>query len=166
MVKITYVKSHLPRKLQRMVATNRRVIEAEQRKIKEGVLKDFNATVRTWNDPPKFRVRNIKQGFEITTNSKIYRWVDEGTREHKIPKSPRLTTWVGGKYTPKTQPGLKRFTSRKGGLANSRYVTTEQVIHPGTEAREFSSRIRDKWRARMQDQIRAALQRAARAEGL
>lgn len=163
MVKITYVKSQLPNHLARLLKEHPSIIEREQIELTKKVKADLEKTVRTWRNPAKFSVRRVTQGFTISTKSKVWMWVDEGTKPHKIPQPARKIVWRGGTFTAKTTPNL--ISSKKGGLTYQRFVTTPErkpLDHPGTKARNFTQIIVDKWRPRYQERVRIALNKAHR----
>lgn len=119
---------------------------------KEGniVKKEYEKTVATWNDPPKFEVSiGLKRGgggeasvlvhptgTELQVNKFV--WTDDGTEAHPIEakNAPYLVFQVG--YTPKTRPGkiASGPASRFG-----EFVSVKQVDHPGTKARKFTEAI-------------------------
>jgi hypothetical protein len=114
------------------------------------VKKEYEKTIATWNDPPKFEVLiglERKEGGTATvligpTGTELqvnkFVWTDEGTEEHPIEaKNAPFLVFQSG-YTPKTQPG--KIAS---GPANrfGEFVKKKQVDHSGTEARRFTEII-------------------------
>ncbi len=104
---------------------------------------NFKATVKTWKRKPKFKRRKaarkgrVIEG-DVTTRDEIYGYVTSGTRRHIIrPKRARLLAFRGG-YRSKTRRRV--LGSHKGG-ATGGWRFAKQVMHPGTEPREFPQEI-------------------------
>ena len=84
--------------------------------------------------------RRISLRVGIREKGKPYwRWVDQGTRAHKIRAKnvPNLVFRRGG--VPKTKAGPARFGA--GRPARGPWVMKPSVNHPGTKARRFSRKI-------------------------
>ena len=107
---------------------------------------NFQATVGSWKRKPKFtRRRAMRKGRtiegDVTTRNEIYGYVTGGTRRHRIPKHPmprgkKLRFRTG--YRSKTRRRV--LGSHKGGAFGG-VAFARQVMHPGTEAREFQQEI-------------------------
>lgn len=140
-----------------------RVIRNTLTETAKAVKVDFGATVRTWINKPTFRTKWVNNGWgrEISTDSEIYGFVDFGTKPHPItPKrAPMLRfQWGGpGSYKPKTL--TRQILSQQGGSTGP-IVVALKVDHPGTEAREFSETIAEKW----DEELPVQMQRAIDAE--
>lgn len=136
------------------------------RAVARKVTKDYEATVATWNEKPQFEtVVSLKGGeaaFLVDTNSKIYEYVDQGTKPHIIrPKrAKRLVFAAGG--SPKTTP---RVIGSTGGSRGGTTVYSLGVKHPGTKAREFSKIISDKWQKQFRNEMIDSMRRAAAKSG-
>jgi hypothetical protein len=139
---------------------------------KEGriIAKEFEKTTRTWKgEKPKFEVLIGLTGKDATvvvgpsgSDKAILKWIwiEEGTKPHKIPKSPK--TDASAKpflifregFSPKTLPGkLGSFPSGSFGP----WVRKRQVNHPGTEPRNFSKIVVKRRRKRFaNNMIKAA----------
>jgi len=142
-----------------------RAIRAAVNSAADGIMKDFEATVATWNHKVKFdKIVSFTPPVEVLvgTDDEIYRYVDEGTRPHVIrPKNaPRLVFPSG--YVAKTQP--KVIGSRAGGGFGD-LAFAMSVHHPGTEARQFDQMIKEKWEPLFRRKMHAAMRDAARASG-
>jgi hypothetical protein len=104
---------------------------------------NFKATVESWKHKPKFiRRRATRKGRgiegDVLVRDEIYGYVTGGTRKHVIrPKRARLLAFRGG-YRAKTRRRV--IGSHRGGAYGSLRFA-KQVIHPGTEAREFQQEI-------------------------
>jgi len=106
---------------------------------------NLKATVRTWRRKPKFkRRRAMRRGRaiegDVTTRDEIYGYVTGGTRRHIIRPRRRggLLAFRGGKYRAKTR---RRVLGSHRGGATGGMAFAKQVMHPGTEAREFQQEI-------------------------
>lgn len=127
---------------------------------------DFAKTTSSWKNKPKFGVKvSLKGGsptVEVSTSDQVYAWVDEGTRAHPIVpvKAKRLRFKTG--YNAKTQPGV--LDARSGG-ADGDTVFARVVYHPGTEPREFSKLIKEKWEVEINEYMQEAMRRAAQKSG-
>lgn len=122
------------------------------------LLADFEKTVSTWDEKPRFRVRVGRDAVSVYTDNAIWRFVDQGTRPHTIrPRRASVLAFPGG-YAAKTRVGS--IIARAGGPSGDTRFARE-VQHPGTKARGFSRRLRakwkDKWPAMVQQAIREAL---------
>jgi hypothetical protein len=114
------------------------------------VKKEYEKTVATWNDPPKFEVLiGLERGASGNATTLVgptgtelqvskFLWTDEGTRPHviKAKNAPNLVFQRG--FTPKTQPG--KIASGPGQRFGD-FVKKKQVNHPGTKARRFTETI-------------------------
>jgi len=149
-------------------------------KIAEDMRKDFEKTTSTWRHRPAMVIqRGNWLGLELPShfnvhvgpdpadeNSRIYQFVDLGTRPHTIrPKRARALAfiWGGpGSYQPKTRPLF--LTSTSGGPTGG-LVFARQVHHPGTQPRRFSQLLAWKWQANTNVRMIAATQRGVAASG-
>ena len=136
----------------------------------KGITKDFTDTTNTWKHKPAFEhghTLNPSKGTAYArTSDKIYGYVNEGTRPHRIPTAGNAHLrfkWGGkGSYRPKTRP--RRFGSRPGGPSGP-VVHRAWVQHPGTTAREFDKIIAKRWKTLLPRALRNALGKAAKASG-
>lgn len=119
---------------------------------------DLDTTTQTWTHRPAFTIDKTEGRRVVATDDEVYGFVDEGTDAHLIvAKSPTkpLTFGVGGR--PKTTP---RVIGSRAGAKGSTIVRAQVVHHPGTNAREFTDTVKEKWDDRLPD----VLQRAIDAE--
>lgn len=140
-----------------------------------GILKRmYEKTTRTWKTNVEFDIETSQQSpgprggkssktarVEVTTDSDVFLWVDQGTAPHIIrPKRPgrRLRFRVGG-FKPKTK--VRTIGSGKG-KAGRDWVSPDQVRHPGTKARKFTQEIEKRRRRPFFKKMNAAIQRANR----
>jgi hypothetical protein len=138
-------------------ARMRRAVENALTALAKGAEVDFKVTTQTWKHKPVFKVESKPGERTVGTDDRIYGYVDEGTAPHIItPKrSKRLVFMAGGRA--KTRP---RSISSGAGSPGSTKAFAKVVHHPGTEARDFSKTIAEKWRR----QHEAIMQRAINAE--
>lgn len=120
---------------------------------------DFKVVTQTWNHKPGFDTKDISNGshigVEVSTDDKIFGYVEEGTKPHIIvPKRGKMLFIPGVNYRAKTRP--RYIGSNKGGRDNT-FVYTKLVQHPGTEAREFSETIAKKWQKELPDIVQRAI---------
>lgn len=101
----------------------------------------LDGTVENWDEPPEFKTQfystfDIEFGYDDIR----WTWIDLGTEPHTITAkdAPNLRFLSG--YTPRTNPG-----SLKSGQSGRfpPYVSKFSVNHPGVEARDFSSQIKE-----------------------
>lgn len=110
--------------------------------VAQDVQKQFQNTTSTWNRQVNFPIESEGLTRVIGTDDLIYHFLNDGTKEHDIPLSPKTEGFIryftGG--TPKTEPGIMTAGSgSKGTVAHF----LKQVTNPGVRAREFDARIAD-----------------------
>ena len=149
-------------------------IEREIEKTLKGPVKTettgmLGAVVADWKNTQQWRSQysKIANGVELATyaagpNRSIWQYVNEGTRPHKIPKSPRpagdpLKFRIG--YAPKTGTG-GRFGGP--GKATGGWRSARQVDHPGNAPRNFTGTIHEKYRTTYSRHIKRAVDRATK----
>lgn len=139
------------------------VIERQYDITANEVKRDLEAITKTWKHKVKFNVRKTKRGgrlgITITTDDKIFHYVNKGTEPHVITpvKSDRLAFKSG--YNAKTRPGW--IGSQQGGPYGST-VFAKQVNHPGTEARKFDVAIARRRQKSLQSRVNQAIAKANR----
>lgn len=118
------------------------------------IAKEFDKTTRTWKGvKPKFEVLIGLTGKDTTvvvgptgSDKAVLKWIwiDEGTKAHKIPKSPKTNAdakpflvFREG-FSPKTLPNkIASFPSGTFGP----FVKKRQVNHPGTKPRNLTKTV-------------------------
>ena len=122
---------------------------------------DFEKTTKPWTHKVKFEVLRKYSGGELSvivgTDDEIYRFVDQGTKRHPIPKGGPGLLAFRPNYTAKTSPRI--IGSQPGGASGNRIVRFKQVMHPGTKAREFDKMIQAMWKSRFKSRMETALSR-------
>ena len=136
------------------------------RKVGTQVKKDFEATTATWKHKPKFETLVSLAGGGATllvdTNDEIYRFVNDGTKEHVIlPKKAKALRFAGT-FSSKTLPGV---LEARAGSSGGDTVFAKGVLHPGTKARNFDKLIAQKWQSRFKREMQDAMKDVARASG-
>lgn len=138
-------------------------ILAEQKKTGEGIRNDYRKTVATWETRVAFSVDfdAVKGTVEVSTKSKVFTYVDQGTKPHVIlPKKKKALRFLSN-YSPKTTPGFLGSTA--GGSSGST-VFSKVVHHPGVKARLFSKKIAIKWAYTYESRMMAAIKAALRGQ--
>lgn len=113
--------------------------EKALKQLGEEAKAQFEKTVETWSDKPDFNVKENSGSVQVTTNSKIYTYLDKGTSVRYATMSPD--------FSPKTRARVIGSTSGRGGMI----FVSRNHPKPGIEAREFSVVIQ----ARMQSKFKA-----------
>lgn len=161
----------LPKKFLKDAARFERIIENTLDGAALSMQIDFQVTTQTWEHKPRFYIRRKSGERFVGTDHRVYHMLNVGTRPHIIqPKfgrrfgaalmgkrRPRLAFFATG-FKPKSRPEM--IASYKGRQAGKDFRTPLKVHHPGTQARKWDKRIRDKW----QHKLHAIMQRAIDAE--
>jgi hypothetical protein len=141
------------------------------RKFGTIVKKEYEKTVTTWNQKPKFDSIVSLAGGDLTLVTGVsgggagadhWRYVNEGTRPHVIlPKGDYPLAFQSG-YNAKTTPGL---ISSKAGGSYGDVVYARGVMHPGTEARNFDEVIGKEMEPRFKRAMEQTMRDVAKASG-
>ena len=148
-------------------AAVRAAIDAEINAIANDMLLDYELTTATWKRNVKFEkevnVTRDKQEILTGTDDEIYKYVDEGTKAHKIrPKKKGGTLAFPSEFVPKTQPG---YMVASKGYSGGETAFAKEVNHPGTKARKFSKNIQKKWKTLFPKRMDKAMRKAVEASG-
>jgi hypothetical protein len=115
---------------------------------------DLQSTTATWKRKVPFIITPIPDGFQVDTNDEIFGYVDKGTPPHVItPKRGKVLVFGPGSR-PKT---AVRVIGSTAGAKGGAPVKVRAVNHPGTEAREFSQALQEKYNDELPKRIDAAL---------
>ena len=131
------------------------VIEKANKRTAENERRSYARTVANWsseNKPSFTRVVTKTYGgiddFKITTDSDIYKWVDEGTAPHEItPNGPYALRIRGGQgsvgnmYEPKTKANQITPSGSGSYLADDAFG---ESVTQSIEARNFTKMILEK----------------------
>lgn len=127
------------------------------------IKKAFENTTSTWETDVKFTMRSTFTGteakIEVSTDNKIYGYVNEGTPAHIIrPRRARMLAFQTG-YRAKTRP--RSIASGPGG-ASGPMAYANVVHHPGTKAREFTKYVSVRYLDVLPVVIQQAITKAAK----
>jgi hypothetical protein len=124
------------------------------------VEKQFGKITRNWSEQPKFVIKvSQRLVLTVTTDSDIFKWVDQGTSAHVIRPRGSGTLRFRPGFTPKTKPGvLKGFAGRSFGAP----IETTMVKHPGIEPRNFTRTIEREWGPELGKSLQLAMANAWR----
>jgi len=139
------------------------------RKVGDDIKVDFEATVGTWTDKPKFKMErhlNSKQGFlavTVWTDHQHYSWVSKGTKAHYVPRTGKAMM-AFKRYKAKTM--VRVIGSKAGGRFGDTIFRYGRWLVKGITAREFDKVIRNKWQPEFSRRMSKAMREAAEASGL
>lgn len=119
-----------------------RTMREFEKEARRETLRRYRRTTSTWSHKPDFVVQSDISGANVTmlsgTDDRIWKWVDEGTRPHRIVhKVAKFLRFQPG-YQAKTKPGVMQ--AGPGGAFGA-VVFRRAVMHPGTQPRRFSASI-------------------------
>lgn len=132
----------------------------------------FLRAVSDWKGKPRFQIkvtnRNNRLSLFVEPTGEFaqrWRWVDEGTEgPYKIrakPSNPSGKLKFRAGYSPRTRPVAQANVGT--GRATGDWVQTQEVTHPGIEAREFTrayaNRIKPEFARRINNAIRRGIRR-------
>ena len=143
--------------------------------LRAGIRGDLDKVTATWEHKPTFfeqktraAAGNLFAGeIRITTNDRIFTFVDKGTRPHIIPVGEKGFLAFRAGYARKTTPGY--ISSTPGGAFGPWVFTRKAIRHPGTKPRRFSETIMRKWQQKagplLERRIQMALHGMFRSDG-
>ena len=139
------------------------VIEKRYQQTAQAIKRDFDAITKTWDHEVKFTIRKTtrsgRRGITVTTNDRIFGYVNNGTEPHIItPVRARALHFQEG-YTAKSRPGW--IGSQDGGPFGDD-VYAQQVNHPGTDARKFDVAIARRRQKELQSKLNQDIAKANR----
>jgi hypothetical protein len=141
-------------------------LEAEAKKAADDLELEFMLSTATWEHEVKFEklVQVGPKSVEILvdTDDEIYRYVNEGTRPHRIEPKGDYPLAFPSVFRPKSQPG--RQASGKG-YSGGPTVYARGVNHPGTQARKFDKTIMKTFTPKFRRRMEKAMTDAAKASG-
>jgi hypothetical protein len=160
---LKFVGTGLAKKYQTMARQMPTLIREAMLDVAGEAKTDFEKTVETWKNKPKFRIDERSRSYTVATDDEVYHFVDKGTKPHPIdPVNASMLAFRGG-YQAKTTPRV--IASRSGG-ASGPVIYTSHVDHPGTKARNFSKLIHEKWQKKVAGYVRERLKQGIEAIGL
>jgi len=160
-------------------------LRAAQRAWMNKCSEEFRKTTKGWKTRVDWFASMKEQGsatiVDITTDSDIYRYVDEGTKPHDIAPKKAKSLAFPSIFVPKTRPGslevgpgrdvswevkISRFRERRTGrFAAGKMIFRAHVHHPGTKARDFTGQIRKKMEPVLVKDMQKAMDEGARRSG-
>ena len=136
------------------------------RKMGTQVRRDFAKTTDTWKNKPRFEqsvsLKAPGPTLTVWTDNLIYFFLNDGTKEHPISAKNAPVLAFKTSFFPKTFPGV--IGSVRGG-SFAPWGHAKEVIHPGTEPREWAETIKDKWQPKFTVAMDAAIKKAVKAYG-
>lgn len=128
------------------------------------IVEEFNEITNDWETDVTFRAEvrveqdAVKLQVRPRGNTRIWRYVDEGTRPHIIRavNGPFLIYRKG--YSARTRPGQAHVGS---GTATGSWARRPFVNHPGSAAREFTPTIMHKYEPEFKRAIDTAVRKGA-----
>lgn len=151
------MKAIIPKRLLFDVSKLSRAIDNTLDSAAKAVQVDFEVTTQTWTNKPDFVIDEAPGKRTVYTADEIYHYVNDGTRPHIIAAKNKKMLAFGVPHGAKTTP---KVIGSGSGSKGSTMVFKKQVKHPGTQAREFTTVIADKW----QKELPRLLQRAIDSE--
>jgi hypothetical protein len=136
------------------LAAIQRAITSTLNQAAQDAQKDLQSTTATWKRKVTFAITPIPDGFQVSTDDEIYGYVDQGTPPHIItPKRGKMLRFGPGSRPKTTVRVIGSTAGAKGGAP----VVARIVHHPGTEAREFSQMLQEKYDDELPKRIDVAL---------
>ncbi len=151
------------------------VVSDANKRFAENESRSFRRTTSNWSEKPTFNVKvtNIGYGgvkeYEVSTNSKKYKWVDEGTEAHTIvPKTAKALNIKGGgaysvgekAYNAKTKVG--KLVSNGAGNYYPKDIKSLGVVQ-SIEARGFTEKIKEfapkRWSNALESELKKYIDR-------
>lgn len=132
--------------------------------VVDEALPQFEKTVETWKERPRFSEVKTARGWGVSVDPVLpWSYVDRGTRAHIIEarNAPLLRFTVPSKA--KTRPNV--IASYIGSRGNQ-WVSKKRVHHPGIEARNFRDIILKRVQAKAANRIRDELKRTSYGAGM
>lgn len=136
-----------------LAAVARAITGALQRTAQEAQA-DLLKTTATWKHAVEFAITPIEGGLEVNTGDSVWHMVDEGTRPHIIvPRNKKVLVFGPGARAKTVPRVIGSGAGSKGGAP----VVAHVVHHPGTEARDFSEVLQEKYDNELPRRIDVAL---------
>lgn len=155
---VAKIKAKLPPKFQSDRLQS--VIDEAARNEAKLAKREFEQSVKTWKNRPRFQVKRRRDGgYDVFTDSLIYKFVSRGTRPHAIrPVRAKALAFPSG-YSPKTSPN-SLGAKPGGGFGQTRFA--KAVQHPGTAPRKFEEKVQANSERRLQKAVNQAVSKEMR----
>lgn len=136
------------------VAAIERTVKAVMQEAADDAKSDLEKTTEGWQHGVSFEAIPDKTGFIVGTADEVWNYLDQGTKAHEIRprRATRLRFQTG--YKAKTRP---RVLASGGGGASGDVVYAKSVQHPGTEAREWSETVAEKYQTEIPFRMNEAI---------
>ena len=123
--------------------------------------REFQKTVRTWNDKPNFKQEHYfgvqVLWVKVFTYSTVYRLVTTGADPHPIyPRRAKMLRFQTN-FRPKTRA---RFIGSFAGGKSGPFISTPAVMHPGFEGRKFDTEIAEQYYDTFAEDVQEAINSA------
>jgi hypothetical protein len=126
--------------------------------VQKDIKIDFDVTTQGWDEEVEFTTSSPSTWTRRTaTSNKIYGYVNDGTRPHRIVPKGGGVLRFNAPFRAKTVPG--RIMSGPGSAGGAE-VFSRGVNHPGSAPRNFDKTIKEKW----DKQFATVMQRAIDSE--
>src|SRR5678816_3795076 len=96
-MKLTPIGRDVAGKFAKLGRTSREKVRGRMRELAEQAKERFEDSTSTWSHKPDFTIKQTSAGVEISTDSEIFGFVDQGTKPHVIePKSANVLAFQSG----------------------------------------------------------------------
>lgn len=145
--------------------------------VRDKILAKYEGAVKDWEEKPRFRGTISVKPDSITLKvapvigkstranpsiGQIFVWVDKGTKPYTIYPRQKPALAFRTEYRPRTK---YRAKSQQGpGRAYGPWAHAQSVNHPGIQARDFSGKIAQDYKAEFKRTTENDLRRAIRRE--
>lgn len=141
------------------------LVKTELRREVVNVKRELELPTRRWKHKVVFYEKQPSgaqsSGVEIATDSRIFKYVDQGTKPHIIKPRKAKVLAFNSIFKPQTKPNSLNSSA---GRNSPPKIFTSLVHHPGTKARNFTrlvlKRSRNRFPKAVDKAIRLAVQRA------
>ena len=113
------------------------IIDKNMKEIADNAQAKFENVTASWNTTVSFKRTETSKSIQISTDSKVFHYVNSGTRPHKITTGAAKMMQLKTGYTAKTKPNSLGVGA--GGSSGTAF--RKSVNHPGSEARRFDNGI-------------------------
>lgn len=143
-----------------------KAMEAEAKLAANDLELEFMLTTATWKHDVKFekliQVGPASVEILVDTDDEIYRYVNEGTRAHRIEPKNATVLAFPSLFRPKSEPGKQTSST---GFIGGPTVFSRGVDHPGTKARRFDKVIMKRFNPKFKKRMEQAMKSAGKASG-
>ena len=131
------IKPILPKGVVFDVRKAKHIIDKNMKELADNAQSKFENVTSSWNTKVSYKQTATSENIVISTDSKVFNYVNNGTRPHTIV--------VGGAKMLQLKTGYKAKTTPNslgvGGGGSGGMAFRKSVNHPGSEARRFDNSI-------------------------